>query len=110
MHRGPIKTRVKVRCQVCGTEFPAKRRDTKYCPPCRVVMWKKQTRESNQKHKVLRTIRQREYYKKWTRKKRNEINRKRRKWIGSNPEIRERLRAFQREWYAAHGHKAETRG
>lgn len=103
MHKGPIKSRITLRCIDCGDEFQAKRRDAKRCVACGRHARAVQTKASCRRHLVERAAYRREHHRKLTKERRAEISRKLRERYATDEVYREARRQHGREWCAIHG-------
>jgi 5-methylcytosine-specific restriction endonuclease McrA len=92
-----------LRCQDCGHEFDAKRTDAKRCKLCGTAAYRRQTRESYERHREERIARATVYQRERRESHREEINADLRTKYATDQEYRESRRAHARVWSALHG-------
>lgn len=103
MHKGPIQSRTSVKCSVCGQEFSAKRKDTKYCPPCRQTTKLAICNAARDKRREDVNKQARERRQKWTQERKDAVNARIRERYATDEEFRNYKRQHAVEWARLHG-------
>ena len=88
-------------CVDCRTEFRATRNDALRCIPCRKLAWKRQTKESAARNRLIRNERAKEAQRLKALQQREAVMRRAEKVaerFRTDPEYRERKRAYQRDF------------